>query len=79
MCSGGEPVVRKVLHVENFRTFLRCIKLWARRRGIYSNIIGFPDHRRMFSAAWCRLHALLVNGYHPRSPLANYHSNLPCS
>ncbi len=32
----------------------------------------------MFSAAQCRLHALLVNGY-PRSPLANYHSTYPAA
>lgn len=45
-CLNGPRVtyeiLRRVRNAEHFRTFLRSIKLWARRKGIYSNIVGFP-------------------------------------
>ncbi|KAI9304691.1 Poly(A) polymerase [Cunninghamella echinulata] len=37
----GEDILSLVPNVETFRISLRCIKLWATKRGIYSNVLGF--------------------------------------
>merc|ERR1712190_558638 len=44
-CMGGFRVADQILQLvpnrESFRHTLRFVKCWARRRGIYSNVLGF--------------------------------------
>ncbi|KAJ1938688.1 polynucleotide adenylyltransferase [Linderina macrospora] len=36
-----DEILRLVPNIPNFRLALRCIKLWAKRRAVYSNAMGF--------------------------------------
>ena len=36
-----DMILNLVPNIPNFRTALRCIKLWAKKRGIYSNVFGY--------------------------------------
>ncbi|XP_047334654.1 nuclear poly(A) polymerase 1-like [Impatiens glandulifera] len=36
-----DQILHLVPNVESFRKTLRCMKFWAKQRGIYSNIVGF--------------------------------------
>ncbi|KAH7843463.1 hypothetical protein Vadar_016899 [Vaccinium darrowii] len=38
---ANECILQLVPNIEVFQSLLRCVKLWARRRGIYGNLLGF--------------------------------------
>ncbi|KAJ3551100.1 hypothetical protein NM688_g4935 [Phlebia brevispora] len=53
-----DEILRLVPNVEVFRDSLRCIKLWAQRRAIYSNVNGF-----LGGVAWAMLVARICQLY----------------
>ncbi len=61
-CVNGTRVTDAILELVPqkavFRTALRAIKLWAQRRAIYANIIGFPG-----GVAWAMLVARVCQLY----------------
>jgi poly(A) polymerase len=59
----ADKILKSVPNVENFRTVLRCIKLWARQRGVYGNVYGYPG-----GVAWALLVARVCQLYPNAAP-----------
>ncbi|XP_050215541.1 nuclear poly(A) polymerase 3 [Mercurialis annua] len=55
---ANQQILQLVPDLENFQSMLRCIKLWANRRGVYGNLNGFLGgvHLAILAAFVCQNH-----------------------
>lgn len=62
-CRNTDMTLELVPHLERFKTTLRAIRSWSKRRGVYSNVMGFPG-----GAAWATLVAKVCKMYPNQKP-----------
>ncbi|RAL47436.1 hypothetical protein DM860_013401 [Cuscuta australis] len=55
---ANRSILSLVPSIEEFQSLLRCVKLWAKRRGLYGNLLGFFGgiHLAVLSAFVCQKH-----------------------
>ena len=63
-----DAILRLVPNITTFRITLRVIKLWAKRRGIYSNVFGFPG-----GVSWAILTAQVCQMFPTENPAMLVH------
>ncbi|XP_013587675.1 PREDICTED: nuclear poly(A) polymerase 3 [Brassica oleracea var. oleracea] len=62
---ANQCILQIVPSVELFQSLLRCVKLWAKRRGVYGNLNGFLGGVHM------AILAAFVCGYNPNATLSS--------
>ncbi|KNA08338.1 hypothetical protein SOVF_163390 [Spinacia oleracea] len=52
----NKRILQLVPHLENFQSLLRCVKFWAKQRGVYGHLFGFLGgiHLAILSAFICQ-------------------------